>query len=169
MENGLINNSNSRSIRTRALFIFALISCTQALRRCFLFEVFSWIYLIAILCWIIFWWHHKTSAFSCTSINRLYNVNHFLFVFQGPVDFVVVTRAQINHDVFVAEEEHAGARVVQLVPEDENIRMMEIQEESADTYILLKSGTAVMSTWRNKGRNMSWTRPSILNFIQLTK
>ena len=38
-----------------------------------------------------------------------------LFVLHGPIDLVVVSRAQINHDVLVTEEEHTGARVVQLV------------------------------------------------------
>ena len=31
------------------------------------------------------------------------------------VDFVVVTSAQINHDVLVTEKEHTSARIVQLV------------------------------------------------------
>ena len=38
-----------------------------------------------------------------------------LLVFHGPVDLVVVSGAQVNHHVLVAEEEHDGAGVVELV------------------------------------------------------
>jgi hypothetical protein len=38
-----------------------------------------------------------------------------LLVLHGPVDLVVVACAQIDHDVLVAEEEHDGAGIVQLV------------------------------------------------------
>jgi hypothetical protein len=38
-----------------------------------------------------------------------------LLVLHGPVDLVVVAGAQIDHDVLVAEEEHDGAGIVELV------------------------------------------------------
>ena len=41
--------------------------------------------------------------------------NHYLLVLHGPVYFVVVTGAQIDHDVLVAKEEHNRAGVIQLV------------------------------------------------------
>lgn len=40
---------------------------------------------------------------------------HLLFVVERPRDLVVVSRPEVDHDVLVAEEEHDGARVVQLV------------------------------------------------------
>jgi hypothetical protein len=38
-----------------------------------------------------------------------------LLVFHCPIDLIVVSCAQIDHDVLVAEEEHDGTRIVQLV------------------------------------------------------
>ena len=40
---------------------------------------------------------------SIKPVNGLHNVNHLLLVLHGPVDLVVVTSTQINHDVFVPE------------------------------------------------------------------
>ena len=42
-------------------------------------------------------------------------VTHLLLVVESPGDFVVVTCAEVDHDVLVAEKEHHGAGVVQLV------------------------------------------------------
>ena len=41
--------------------------------------------------------------FSIKPVNGLHNVDHLLLVLHGPVDLVVVTSSQINHDVFVPE------------------------------------------------------------------
>ena len=57
----------------------------------------------------------QTTTFACSSVHRLNNIYEFLFVCQGPVDLVVVTRPKIDHDVLVSEEEHDSARIVQLV------------------------------------------------------
>ena len=38
-----------------------------------------------------------------------------MLVVEGPGDFVIVSCAEINHDVLVSEKEHHGAGVVQLV------------------------------------------------------
>jgi len=38
-----------------------------------------------------------------------------LFVIHGPINLIVVTSAQVDHDVLVTIEEHHGARVIQLV------------------------------------------------------
>lgn len=97
---------------------------------------------VSVFCGIILGGHHQTSSFSRSSINRLNNVYHLLLVLDDPVDLVVVTGAQIDHDVFVSgrektitklsqtgvrlillqrlhrappEKEHDGAGVVQLV------------------------------------------------------
>lgn len=70
---------------------------------------------VSVLGGVIFRGDHQTSAFSCTPIHGLHNINHLLLVLQSPVDLVIVTGAKINHDVLVPEEEHAGARVIQLV------------------------------------------------------
>ena len=40
---------------------------------------------------------------SIKPVNGLHNVDHLLLVLHGPVDLVVVTSSQINHDVFVPE------------------------------------------------------------------
>lgn len=72
--------------------------------------------LVPVLGGVIFWRHHQTPTLSCSSVDGLYDVDHFLLVLQGPIDFVIVSSAQIDHDVFVAEEEHHGAGIVQLVP-----------------------------------------------------
>lgn len=58
---------------------------------------------ISVFCRIILWWHHQTSSFSRSSVHRFNNVYHLLLVLHCPVDLVVVTGAQINHDVFVPE------------------------------------------------------------------
>lgn len=39
-----------------------------------------------------------------------------MFVIQSPVDFVVVARAKIDHDVLVAVKEHDSARVIEFIP-----------------------------------------------------
>lgn len=79
----------------------------------------KWGSLVSILCRVILRRHHQTSTLSRASVNRLDYVNHLLFVLQRPVNLVVVTSAQIDHDVLVAEEEHAGAWIIQFVPEKE--------------------------------------------------
>lgn len=72
--------------------------------------------LVAVLCGVVFRRDDQTAALASTSVHRLDDVNHFLLVLQWPVDFVIVSRPQIDHDVFVAEEEHDCARVVQFIP-----------------------------------------------------
>ena len=55
---------------------------------------------------------------------------HLLLVVEGPRDLVVVTRAEVDHDVLVAEEEHDGAGVVQLVHVVE-VRHLSAEEKGA--------------------------------------
>lgn len=67
--------------------------------------------LISVFRRIILGRHHQTPSFSGSSIHRFYNVNHLLFVLHGPVDLVVVSGSQINHDVFVSGKQKRGGNV----------------------------------------------------------
>lgn len=73
------------------------------------------IYLISILGRVILGTNNQTEALSGSPKNHFNYVNHFLFVGQGPVDFVVVSSAQINHDVTIPKKEHSGAIVIKLI------------------------------------------------------
>jgi hypothetical protein len=77
-------------------------------------------FLIAIFCGIIFGRYHQTSTFSRASVYCLDNINHLLLILQCPVYFIVVASAQIDHDVLISEEEHDCARIVQLVPAEDD-------------------------------------------------
>lgn len=48
-------------------------------------------------------------------VNCLHNINEFLFVIHGPVNFVVISRPQINHDMLVAKEKHNCAWIIEFV------------------------------------------------------
>ena len=62
---------------------------------------------ISVLGGIVLGRHHKTPALPGPPVHSLYNVDHLLLVLHGPVDLVIVTSSKINHDVLVAEKEHA--------------------------------------------------------------
>lgn len=64
---------------------------------------------------IILGTNHQTSPLLCPSINRLNNINKLLFVFQHPIQLIIVSRSKITHHVLIAEEEHDGAGIVELV------------------------------------------------------
>ncbi|CAN7949868.1 unnamed protein product, partial [Ixodes pacificus] len=70
---------------------------------------------VAVLCRVVLGGDDQTSALARPPVHGLYDVHHLLLVLQGPVDLVVVARAQVDHDVLVAEEEHDRAWVVQFV------------------------------------------------------
>lgn len=70
---------------------------------------------VAVFSRVVFRRDHQTSAFTRTPVDGLDDVHHLLFVLERPVDLVVVTGAQIDHDVLVSEEEHHRARIVELV------------------------------------------------------
>ena len=70
---------------------------------------------VSVLCRVVLWRDHETPTLPGAPVDGLHDVHHLLLVLHGPVDLVVVSRAQVDHDVLVAEEEHDGARVVQLV------------------------------------------------------
>jgi len=56
----------------------------------------------------------ETAALLGAAVDGLDDVDELLLVLEDPVELVVVAGAEIAHDVLVAEEEHDGARVVQL-------------------------------------------------------
>lgn len=57
----------------------------------------------------------ETASSARPAIDNLDEVDELLDVVHGPVDFVVVARPEVDHDVLIAEEEHGRARVVELV------------------------------------------------------
>ena len=54
-------------------------------------------------------------TFSCSSKYAFDNVDQFLAIREGPVDLVVVTSPQIDHNVLVTEEKHHRTWIVQFV------------------------------------------------------
>ena len=75
--------------------------------------------LVSIFCRVIFRRDDQTATLSCAAIDGFYIINHddvinlknltnnvdkLLLVLNGPVDFVVVTRTQIDHNVLVSKE-----------------------------------------------------------------
>ena len=64
---------------------------------------------------VTFWRHYKSSPFACSTVDYLHNVNKLLLVVHGPIYLVVISSAQINHDVLIPEEKHDRARVIQFV------------------------------------------------------
>jgi methyl coenzyme M reductase subunit C len=72
-------------------------------------------FLVTVLGGVVLWSNHQTTAFPGAPVYGLHNVDELLLVLQGPVDLVVVSSPEINHDVLVPEEEHHCRRVVQLI------------------------------------------------------
>ena len=66
-------------------------------------------------CGVVLGTNDQTTTLLGTSIHRLENINELLLILKNPFDLVVVTSTQIDHHVFVSEEEHEGARVVEFV------------------------------------------------------
>ena len=64
---------------------------------------------------VVFWANNETFTFRCTSVYDLENVNQLLLILQSPYHLVIVSCAEVDHDVSVAEEKHDSARVIQLV------------------------------------------------------
>lgn len=72
--------------------------------------------LVAIFRGIVFRGDDQTATFASATIDRFDNVDEFLSIFQSPTDLIVITSAQIDHDVFISVEEHHCTRIVQFVP-----------------------------------------------------
>jgi len=64
---------------------------------------------------VIFGTDDQTLALACPSVNTFKNVNKFLFIFQSPCHLVVVSSAEVDHDVSVSKKEHHCHLVVQFV------------------------------------------------------
>ena len=59
--------------------------------------------------------HDQTLALGRPSVHRLNDINKLLLIFYQKVDLVVVTRAQIAQDVFIAVEKHDAELVDKFV------------------------------------------------------
>ena len=71
--------------------------------------------LVSIFRGIIFWRHDQTSSFPRPPVHSLYNINEFLHILHCPVNLIVVTRSQINHNVLISVEEHTSAWIIQFI------------------------------------------------------
>lgn len=58
---------------------------------------------------------HQTTTLLGALVDGLDDIDQLLLVLQHPVQFVIVTRSEIAHHMFVAEEEHDGHWVVEFV------------------------------------------------------
>ena len=58
---------------------------------------------VSVLCGVIFGRDDETATLPGSPVHGLDDVNHLLLVLKRPVDFVVVSRAQVDHNVFVPE------------------------------------------------------------------
>ena len=58
---------------------------------------------VSVLCGVIFGRDDETAPLPGSPVHGLDDVYHLLLVLHGPVDFVVVSRAQVHHNVFVSE------------------------------------------------------------------
>lgn len=91
-----------------------------------------------------FWGDDQPAPLAGSSVDHLHNVDEFLLVRHRPVDLVIVSRAQVNHDVLVAEEEHDRAGVVELVHRIEGWHLHRRARDLVTPkkkYIALKAGT----------------------------
>jgi hypothetical protein len=57
----------------------------------------------------------ESSSLAGAAVDGLHDIDHLLLVSDRPVDLVVIAGRQVHHDVAVAEEEHDGALVIELV------------------------------------------------------
>lgn len=63
---------------------------------------------VSVLRGVVLWRHDQAATFPGAPVHSLDDVYHFLFVFHGPVDLVVVTSTQVNHDVLVPAKRRQG-------------------------------------------------------------
>lgn len=64
---------------------------------------------------VILWADDQTTALLGSFVHRLQDIDELLLVLQHPVELVIVSRSEIAHHVFIAEEEHDGHGVVEFV------------------------------------------------------
>jgi hypothetical protein len=86
--------------------------------------------------------HDQSSTLLGSSVDGLDDVNQLLFVLQDPVQLVVVSGSEITHHVFVAEKEHDGHWIVELVHLIEVGHLIQIADVD-DSKILDAVGDAV--------------------------
>jgi hypothetical protein len=55
--------------------------------------------LVLVLCRVVLRRDDEAAPLPCATVHRLNDIDHLLFVWNGPVDLVVVTCSQIDHDV----------------------------------------------------------------------
>lgn len=61
---------------------------------------------------VVFGCNNKSFSFSSSPVNYFTYINEVLWLFQHPVDFIIVARARIDHDMLVSVEEHESHFVV---------------------------------------------------------
>lgn len=86
----------------------------------------------------------KTPSLFGAAIDGLDDVDELLFVLKDPVELVVVSRAEITHDVLISEEEHDGTRIVEFCVRCQHLSSA-LERGFNEPYIWLKSGTWSMS------------------------
>ena len=62
----------------------------------------DWWHLVSVFGWVILGRHDQTSSLPGSPVDSLHDVNQLLLVLHGPVDLVIVTSSQVDHDVFVS-------------------------------------------------------------------
>jgi len=58
---------------------------------------------------------HETASFGSPSVYRFNYVDKLLLIIHGPVDLIVISSSQVNHDMLITIEKHDSARIIQLV------------------------------------------------------
>lgn len=67
---------------------------------------------VSVFCGVVLWRHHQAPTLPGASVHGLDYVYHFLLVFHGPVDLVVVPSTQVNHDVLVPAKRKTGGSML---------------------------------------------------------
>ena len=71
--------------------------------------------LVAVSSGVVFGANNETASLGCAAVHCLDEINHFLLAVDGPVDFVIITCAKIDHNMLVPVEKHNSARIIELV------------------------------------------------------
>ena len=61
---------------------------------------------------VIFGCHNKSFSLSGSPVNYFTDINKVLWLFEHPVDFIIVASAGIDHDMFVSVKEHESHFIV---------------------------------------------------------
>lgn len=78
-------------------------------------------------------------------------------VIEVPIDFIIVSRSEVHHDMLVAKEKHGGARIKQLVHDVEirhlanidqidHCEILDVFGETEKHFILTHAGLVVVVT-----------------------